>query len=378
MKKHAILKNDGFVYYSKAGLISVKKTIFKYTELVEALFNDEVTDEQLRAMIIKSTSADVEDLSDGKIKKVDDHLEATVDDQILVMPADIHKKVVELMRNGADYSYLEKFWRRCLANPNRGSVEQLYDFITRHLLTITEDGHFIAYKGVLPNFWDKYTGCTHLNTVGSVIEMPREGVTFDPNEGCSAGLHVANLGYAKSYAGGSGIVIAVKVDPADVVSVAYECTYQKIRVCRYEVIRVWEDENSCKSPVVDDNMNSVVPPAKNIRTGELTDSEFRAVNALAIPIKSGVCRNAATEMSCLASKLQRSVADIAAHIQLLTHPVVSYSFTDAQLHTIAELVMELGHSWTEIYNKLRDKHPEAADSCFSVDAVRKVAKRMGL
>lgn len=378
MKKHAILKNDGFVYYSKSGLISVKRTIFKYAELVEALFNDEVTDEQLRAMIIKATSTAVEDLSDGKIKKVEDHLEATVDDQILVLPTDIHKKVAELMHRGADYSYLEKFWRRCLANPNRGSVEQLYDFVTRHLLTITGDGHFIAYKGVLPNYWDKYTGCTHLNTVGSVVEMPRENVTFDPTVGCSAGLHVATLDYAKDYAGGDGIVVAVKVDPADVVSVAYECTSQKIRVCRYEVIRVWEDEDSCQSPVVDDNLSPIAPLKKALRTGDLTDSELKAVKALVGLIDSGQVKESKIpdHISDLANKLSRESVDVAAHVQLLRFPVGSNIYSKSHLHSLAKYVLQYGRKWRLIGDKLKQDYPDLGS--VSEDTIRKVAKRMGL
>jgi hypothetical protein len=65
--------------------------------------------------------------------------------------------------------------------------------------------------------------------------MPRDRVTFDPNNGCSFGLHVGTFSYANSY---GSTVLEVHVNPRDVVSVPTDCQDQKMRTCRYEVVQV--------------------------------------------------------------------------------------------------------------------------------------------
>jgi hypothetical protein len=71
--------------------------------------------------------------------------------------------------------------------------------------------------------------------VGDVVEMPRSEVTFDPSVSCSSGLHVADWGYAN---GMGNTVLAVLVNPRDVVSVPTDYGDAKVRVCRYKVLEV--------------------------------------------------------------------------------------------------------------------------------------------
>lgn len=124
--------------------------------------------------------------------------------------------------------------------------------------TITSDGHFVAYRGVMEDAdgvlrsrqsgnasvldatgeVTDYTRSQIPNVVGTTVFMPRDQVTADPRVGCAAGLHVATIEYAQSWA---PTVIAVKVNPKDVVSVPYECDAQKVRVARYKVIEVVQE-----------------------------------------------------------------------------------------------------------------------------------------
>lgn len=162
----------------------------------------------------------------------------------------LSRTIVQYMKDGNEsYQPLVKFLAKVMENPNSHSREHLYNWLAKLSFTIVEDGDFVSYKGV-DDAGDglmrsrssgtavvdgiKVTGQIP-NAVGSVIEMPRDEVTFDPQVGCSSGLHVGTWQYAKGFA---PRVILVKVDPRDVVSVPTDSAHQKLRVCRYSVQRV--------------------------------------------------------------------------------------------------------------------------------------------
>lgn len=121
---------------------------------------------------------------------------------------------------------------------------------------ITDDGCIIGYKGCAGTILEPISVQTgfaivdgvevngHIpNKVGSVIQMPRSTVQNDPSVGCSYGLHVGTRDYASRWA---PILLLVKVNPRDVVSVPYECESQKMRVCEYTVLEVTDIEQEHK------------------------------------------------------------------------------------------------------------------------------------
>lgn len=114
--------------------------------------------------------------------------------------------------------------------------------------TLTSDGCFIGYKGCAgtvdaPTSINSGTAFVnnvkHVgripNPIGAIVEMPRSEVQDDPSIGCSAGLHVGTYDFANNHFN-QGVLLSVKVNPRDVVSVPVECDAQKIRVCRYEIL----------------------------------------------------------------------------------------------------------------------------------------------
>lgn len=129
---------------------------------------------------------------------------------------------------------------------------------------ITEDGCIVGYKGCQGSILEplsSFSGTAIVdgveitgkipNKVGSVVSMPRSAVQYDPEVGCSTGLHVGTRDYAVNWA---PILLLVKVNPRDVVSVPYECDSQKIRVCEYTVLKVTDasDEHLRFHPEYDD------------------------------------------------------------------------------------------------------------------------------
>lgn len=154
----------------------------------------------------------------------------------------------------------EKMWRsyvKFLDNLHQNANEDIRKQLFRWMeyenkagngFGITEDGCLVGYKGcggTILEPMSKFTGFAivdgeeyngHIpNRVGSVIQMPRSAVQNDPSVGCSVGLHVGTRDYAVKWA---PILLLVKVNPRDVVSVPYECDSQKMRVCEYTVLKV--------------------------------------------------------------------------------------------------------------------------------------------
>lgn len=151
----------------------------------------------------------------------------------------ISKRILELMREGLPFQPLLLFMENIAKNPSYRSVCELYDFLEHKNMPITSDGHFLGYKAVRGDFRDKYTG-TIDNSIGKVVTMERAKVDDERANECSAGLHVGALDYASNYGGTGDRMLIVKVNPADAVSVPKDYSYQKLRVCRYEVIGEFE------------------------------------------------------------------------------------------------------------------------------------------
>lgn len=144
-----------------------------------------------------------------------------------------------------DFKPLVAFMEKIEINPNAHSRDHLFRWLTKHNFTLCPDGDFLAYKGVQTDSRSVHSGAAIvnnesvdgkvLNAPGTVIEMPRDQVRFDPSQGCSTGLHAGNWRYARSFA---SRVLRVKINPRDVVSVPVDSNDEKLRVCRYRVLDV--------------------------------------------------------------------------------------------------------------------------------------------
>lgn len=146
-----------------------------------------------------------------------------------------------------------------MANPSETSREELYDFLSYQELPITSEGTFIAYKGVGENMYSlhgnaktrvlqgKVNGHYQIqNNPGDIIEVVVADVDANRNNWCSAGLHVGSYDYAKGF---GKRVVAVEVNPQDVVSVPTDCECQKCRVSKYKVLN--EIKEAYTSPDVE-------------------------------------------------------------------------------------------------------------------------------
>ncbi len=150
----------------------------------------------------------------------------------------VASKILEFMKGGYPFQPLVKFLDKLMENPSKNSVDFLYQWIEMYKLPITEDGDFLGYKAVRADFKDKHSGTVD-NSLGKIIEMPRNQVSDDRSVACGLGYHLGSLtSYVYAFADEMDNIIIVKVNPRDVVSLPADASQSKMRVCRYEVIEV--------------------------------------------------------------------------------------------------------------------------------------------
>jgi hypothetical protein len=160
-------------------------------------------------------------------------------------------RMIEMYQDGFPIDPMVRFMENLMANPSKRSVDQVYGFLEKNKLPITEDGHFLAYKKVRKDYLDIHSG-TIDNSIGKVIEMDRNLVDDDPDSHCSTGLHFCSESYLANFGSGSDPVMILKINPADVVSIPTDYNGAKGRCMRYEVIaEVNGDPKEAFATVVD-------------------------------------------------------------------------------------------------------------------------------
>lgn len=156
-------------------------------------------------------------------------------------PEVLSNKIIRFSNDGLPLQPLLSFAANLQSNPSFRAVNELFSFLEKNDHPLTENGNFIAYKRVRENFKDIHSG-TMDNSVGQVVEVPRNQVDEDSSRTCSHGLHVANWTYAHtqfaSHNPETDVMLEVEVNPADVVAIPADYDNAKMRVCKYKVLGV--------------------------------------------------------------------------------------------------------------------------------------------
>lgn len=171
-----------------------------------------------------------------------------VDGQVFYGTFAVHntltERILKMMNEGFKFDHMLKFLENLMLNPSKRALDETYRFLENYGLPITEDGCFLAYKGVRGNYTDIYSGKFD-NALGKVVSMPRNQVDDNYGKDCSNGLHVGALDYVLWYghftkgqprAESGNRLLVVKVNPKDVVSVPQYAGHTKMRVCEYTVV----------------------------------------------------------------------------------------------------------------------------------------------
>lgn len=173
-------------------------------------------------------------LSEGSVKI----LGTTVYYKGTPIHSNLSTKLVTMVEDGFDGMPLARFLDNVMQNPDENAREQVFDFVSRWDAPFTEDGCFVAFKGVNTNYSSSRRnpdGSEVYSRPGDVVKMDRDECDPDPNQTCSRGLHVCASHYLEGF-WTSPQIVAVKVNPRDVVSVPVDYKYSKMRVCEYTVL----------------------------------------------------------------------------------------------------------------------------------------------
>lgn len=148
------------------------------------------------------------------------------------------QRMLAILAAGLNIDPWAKFMEKLYQNPSKTAVDELFLWLDKAGMPITDDGNFLAYKKVRDDYRSYHTGATGevWNLPGSTVEMPRFEVDDDRNRTCSAGLHFCSWHYLPSYYGNKGKVILVSINPADVVSIPSDYDNSKGRTSKYVVV----------------------------------------------------------------------------------------------------------------------------------------------
>lgn len=168
-----------------------------------------------------------------------------------LLPPVLSAHVERILAAGLTADSMIAFWNNIKDN-TQSVVGGLFDFLAYKALPITEDGCFLAYKGVNADFWSIRGNTSTVvtkgkvdsqgrifNGIGEEIVVAKRSVCDDRDVHCGSGCHVGSLDYAKGW--GPKVVI-VKVNPKDVISVPKDCNCQKLRCCGYTVVDSFKQE----------------------------------------------------------------------------------------------------------------------------------------
>lgn len=225
-KNHFVTDNEVVIVMQDGSTRSVKNGNPTYKKLIQALFRGE----REKAAELIDLAVHINTVSGGQFKVENGHIYY----KKTVMPLSLSERILQFVESGVSFKPLFRFWENCLKNPSKECQKDLFSFLEFCGIPITPDGCFICYKRIKDDWTDHYTGKID-NHVGKVVKMKRKDVDPNRNVTCSRGLHAAAFRYAKEeYSNGK--LIAVKINPKDVVAIPTDYNGEKMRVCRYEVM----------------------------------------------------------------------------------------------------------------------------------------------
>lgn len=234
-----ILQGANIVLYVNGSPVIIDNTHMNY-EMIKTAIREQDWETVKELATVKAAVAKA---SNGRV--------TVSEDEVLFDGTPVHnalsRRMMQMFAEGFPITHFCKFMENLDANPSFRARNELYGFLEACNLPITDDGCFLAYKKIKSDWTDCYTGKID-NSIGAKPSMARRDVNEDPNQTCSAGLHVCSYSYLKSYSGER--IVAVKVNPADVVSVPVDYNGSKMRVCAYEVVEELPFDSAQKDDVL--------------------------------------------------------------------------------------------------------------------------------
>lgn len=228
-----VQSRDSVAFNLDGALKVISKTHMNFNRILDALASGIL--DSVRPLLVEIKQS-IADSSDGSIVYRDGNLYFEGEP----LHGSMVPRIISLIRDGLPVQPLTNFLRNSLDNPSPRAREEQFGFLEFNQLPVTPDGHFIAYKMVRADFTDIFTG-TMDNSPGQTVRMKRSDVDPDKHQTCSKGLHFASLEYVLKGGYGSRSsghrLVAVKINPRDVVAIPTDYNNSKGRASQYLVLR---------------------------------------------------------------------------------------------------------------------------------------------
>lgn len=236
-----ILGGDSVTVFIDGNSYSVNKQAKTYNLLIDAIRRNDTAAVRQAVDVRKNIADSLTKMSD-KVKIVDSQI-FYGDTEVTGL---ISSRIFEMLRLNLDIKPMVKFIENLMQNPSYRAVKEAFGFMEACSLPLTEDGCFLAYKRVRSDYKSVHDGKTD-NSIGKVLEMPRNLVDEDASRTCSAGLHFCSYSYLAHFSGER--IVVLKINPRDIVAIPEDYNNSKGRACRYEVVGEIEVNEYNKLPV---------------------------------------------------------------------------------------------------------------------------------
>lgn len=165
---------------------------------------------------------------------------------------------------------------KCIYIDNSNPAKNTYTLSNGIEVNLKEAYNSIVNGDASPVFTDNHTH-TFTIKLGQPVSMPREQCDSEQEHSCSRGLHVgATKWLTENYYGKVGL--QVLVNPADVVAVPRYNSYGKMRTCKYLPVAIidFDESNHIVEPII--NMHSDINYLKSIQedlyNGEINNEDL--------------------------------------------------------------------------------------------------------
>lgn len=154
----------------------------------------------------------------------------------------------------SEINRIKPFLENMFKNPFIDAVHEIYDYCKAMDFEITDDGCFLAYKKVRKDLGSVFDNGETKHKIGEYTEV--KVYDTERTNVCSNGLHFCSKSYLQYYPG--DVIIIVKVNPKDVVSIPVDYNFAKGRCRKYLVVGILGDKNKTLKDVDESTLDKSV------------------------------------------------------------------------------------------------------------------------
>ena len=154
----------------------------------------------------------------------------------------------------SEINRIKPFLENMFKNPFIDAVHEIYDYCKAMDFEITDDGCFLAYKKVRKDLGSVFDNGKTKHKIGKYTEV--KVYDTERTNVCSNGLHFCSKSYLQRYPG--DVIIIVKVNPKDVVSIPVDYNFAKGRCRKYLVVGILGDKNKTLKDVDESTLDKSV------------------------------------------------------------------------------------------------------------------------